>query len=179
MKKLLAALLLTSSVAFAAETVVIDVPTRDLGTFTRLESQFHVDMENGQVAGILTSVLDREVCRWEYGGAYGGGWGGMGGYGPYPGPYGRPYPGPVSRYVCFRTTDDIASKTAILDDLMVVDNQIIMKAAAGDVVCANLKKGRIFKNTIKIILNGNCTLTDRVVRAENGEKHAQLVLVTK
>ena len=170
MKKYLAALLLTSSVAFAAETVLIDVPVRDLGPMTRTESKLHVDLENGQVSGILTSVLDRQVCRWEYTPVryYHGG-------GPRGG-YMRPMGG--SRLVCFNSSEVTGQLSAVIDDLMVVNNEIIMKAESGDVVCGVLKKGRIFKNTTKIVLNGKCTVDDRVIKVD-GEKRAQLILVTK
>ncbi len=176
MKKLLAALLITCSTAFAAETVLLDVPARDLGPYNLLDSKMSVNMENGQVSGVLTASLERQVCHWTmtgYGGGYGIGYGRH-----YPGPYGRPYPGPVRRLVCFTQEDVTAERSEIIDNMMVVDNQIILKGEAGDVNCGVVKKGRIFKNTIKLVLNGKCTVTERSIRSE-GERRVQLLLITK
>lgn len=153
-KLFIVALLMTSTV-FANEATILDIPASELGNFNATESKMYVEMDTGHVFALLTSFRNQERCHWVRRGRY-----------------------DRNSYECTTYSTTLKELKVPLDSVQVVDREIIFKGESEDVSCGFIKNGRIFKNTIKLILNGNCLVSDRLVKV-NGETRSQLIFSVK
>lgn len=162
MKKLIFAMLISVSSAFAAEVVVMDIPARDLRGATEVDSKFVVNEELGTVSARMDALQTITQCMG--GGYYGGGYGRGGYYGPYYGPGYRN---------CFTTTRTIMTMTEEVPGMTVVDKVVSLDG----VVCGKMGISRILKLPT-LYLNGKCKLSEKIVRV-NGEKRLIVKVTTK
>jgi hypothetical protein len=156
MKKLLLAFVLTTTAAFAGETLLLEVPAEDLGSrYDSVESKMFVDVETGEAKAIMTSYREYESCSWS------------GGSGDDPG-----------RYECDSYSLPVKTLEAPLVDIRLEGKEVIFTGTAEAVSCGVIKRGRIFKNSTRLILNGNCTVGHKRIKKE-GSTAYQLLLLTK
>ncbi len=156
MKKfILAALVLCSSMVFAAEVVVLDEPIQLMThNFATVDARFHMDQTTGEgfvkVAVIEERMTDGRVFCDQFGQCY---------------PQRMPMPSVVFQ------------DSAKIDGLMLMDDKVIFHGENGDVDCGKMGVSRVFKKPT-IFLNGNCKLIGRITRKWNSS-NVVVVLKTK
>lgn len=156
MKKLiLAALVLCTSMVYAAEVVVMNEEIRLMSNnFTSVDARFHMDQTTGE--GFVKVTVTEE--RQEYGGV-------MCDH------YGRCFPQRMPMpYVIFEDS-------AKIEGLMLMGDKVVFHGAEGDVDCGKMGVSRVFKKPT-LFLNGNCKLSGRVSGRFNDSK-VVVVLKTK
>ncbi len=156
MKKfILAALVLCTSMVYAAEVVVMNEDIRLMSNnFTSVDARFHMDQTTGE--GFVKVTVTEE--RPDYGGGY---------YDHM----GRWYPNRMPMPVV------IFQESAKIDGLMLMDDKVIYHGAEGDVDCGKMGVSRVFKKPT-IYLSGNCKLSGNISGRYNDTK-VVVVLKTK
>ena len=136
---LIAALLIASSFANAAEVLVMErvVPVMSSNFYSWADARFHMDTTTGE-GFVKVSVTED---RWIMGGHYDSN-------GRY---YPRRMPMPMT----------VFSDTVKVDGLMMMDKKVIYRGAEGDVECGTMGVSRVFKIPT-LYLNGNCSLSARL-----------------
>lgn len=156
MKKfILAALVLCSSMVYAAEVTVMNEEIMLMSNnFTTVDARFHIDQTTGE--GFAKVMVTEE--RMTYGGGY---------YDQY----GRWYPQRMS--IPFLIFEDLVK----IEGLMLMDDKVIYNGADGDIDCGKMGLSRVLKKPT-FFMNGNCTLSGRIFRNYNNSK-VVVVLKTK
>ena len=163
MKKFLFALLV-SAPAFAAEVVVMDMPSRDLRGADRIEVRFDVNEAAGTVDAKMRASEFVTTCM-----------GPVGYPGPYyPYPYGRGgYRGGYYRTHCMTSERELMTATEEIAGMTVVDQVVSYNGT----VCGKMGLSRVLK-VPTFFMNGNCKLVHKTSRV-NGERRLQVKLITK
>lgn len=148
---LIAALLVASSFAGAAEVLIMErnIPVRSSSFQAWADARFHMDTTTGE-GFVKVSVTED---RWIMGGHYdsNGRW------------YPRRMPMPMQ----------VFSDTVKVDGLMMMDKKVIYRGAEGDVECGTMGLSRVFKIPT-LYLNGNCSLSARL----SGHWNERMLTVT-
>lgn len=154
MIKFLLATLLFSTLSQAAEEVVLlDLPlkqvTSETQTATQLDSSFKIDFERNEVFGKLS--FERYFARCT---------------------------GHGETRDCSTSIRTVKEYQAKIEDMTVVEDQLIIHTASGEVECGVVKPGRIFSRARKLFLNGKCSLQTRKAVVASEERF-QFFLVIK
>lgn len=152
--KFLLALIALTSVAFAAEEIVLlDVPYNEVRSEIRFadseESKFVIDFKTNEVAGTLSYYDLRQFCT------------GMG-----------------QHRDCHLDQRLLKSFSKTIEGLNYVEDKVIYNSQEGEVECGKTSRGRIFRNSVKLTLSGKCGLSSRIVTV-GGEKRLQHVFSVK
>ncbi|WPU66705.1 hypothetical protein [Peredibacter starrii] len=146
-KTLIAALVLATSIANAAEVTVLKttVPTTARAYNQTAYAKFAIDFDTKETAAkiLVTEEIFNE-------------WDGTPGHYPFPnGPWSPNRPMP--------STMTVFSDSVKIDNLNLVDDKLIYLGAEGEVECGTMGVTRIFKKPT-LLLNGNCKLEANVSR---------------
>ena len=161
MKKFLAALLVLTTSAFAAEVTVLETNLPITQGYTSVDTKFYIDTEMKE--GFAKVAVDEQytvmVQQCNYGGGYPG-------PGPIPGRgYPRPFPGGGTYcrsipQTMFRT---VLTDKVKIEGMTMNGDEVIYQGAEGTVVCGTMKRSRILR-VPTLYLSGKCELVGRVVR---------------
>ncbi len=151
MKKfILAALVLCTSMVYAAEVTVMEENITGLDSFrTMVDARFQMDQKTGE--GFVNVTVTEE--RMTYGGGFCD-------------QFGRCYPQRMPMQVV------VFDESAKIEGLMLMDDKVVYHGANGDVDCGKMGVSRVFKKPT-IFLNGNCKLSGHV----SGNWHNSKVVV--
>lgn len=146
MKKLLALLVLSTSLAHAAEVTVLEAELMQTSSTDMVDTRFQVDRTTGE--GKVTVTVSRQEYNH---------------FPEYPGPmgcdmYGRCYPNQWNRMPVIVTVFD---KTVAVEGLALHGDRVIYAAAEGDVDCGKLGVSRVLRKPT-IFLTGNCKLNGKI-----------------
>lgn len=151
MKKfIIAALVLCTSMVYAAEVTVMEENITGIDSFrSMVDARFHMDQKTGEGFVKVTVTEERMVN------------GGM-----FCDQWGRCYP----RHMPMPTV--VFEDSAKIEGLMLMGDKVMYHGAEGDVDCGKMGVSRVFKRPT-IYLNGNCKLSGRV----SGNWHNSKVVV--
>ncbi|WP_408095690.1 hypothetical protein ACJVC5_11655 [Peredibacter sp. HCB2-198] len=144
-KTMIAALVLATSIANAAEVTVLNtqVATTPRSISTTAFAKFQIDFDTKETYAKI--LVTEEVMEY---------WGGTN----YPFPN-----GPWSPNRPMPSTMTVFSDSVKIDNLILVDDKLIYQGAEGEVECGTMGVTRVFKKPT-LLLNGNCKLDADVTR---------------
>lgn len=150
MKKFIFALLcLGSFSAFSQTTVLKEFSSTELGFYPNsTSSRFSFDTDTGEVNLLFKLVDVRSRCM-----------GSMAN----------------DTYHCWDETVSEESFSETVSGLSVSNKQILLDQAGEQIVCADLKPGRIFRRTTNIVLTGRCQ--PKIIQVKQSDRTAMLKLV--
>ena len=149
-KTMIAALVLATSIANAAEVTVLktQVATTPYSYNTTAFAKFAINFDTKETYAKI--LVTEEVINE---------WGGTPGHYPFPnGPWSPNRPMP--------STMTVFSDSVKIDNLILVDDKLIYQGAEGEVECGTMGVTRVFKKPT-LLLSGNCKLDADVTR--NGD----------
>ena len=145
-KTMIAALVLATSIANAAEVTVLEttVPTTSRAYNQTAYAKFAIDFDTKETAAKIL-VTEERFNEWDGNGHY-----------PFPnGPWSPNRPMP--------STMTVFSDSVKIDNLNLVDDKLIYLGSEGEVECGTMGVTRVFKKPT-LLLNGNCKLVANVSR---------------
>ena len=145
--------LMTSSMAFSAETVrIVSDSIPNTHYYTRADAKFYMDQSSTLGYAQIEVTEEIQVTRWET----------VCNNGPYDprfpqAPGCRQYP---RTYTEYRT---IYQHTELIPNLVLEGKKIVYNGEAGAIECGTIGESRVFRRPT-LYLNGKCTLKSAVIR---------------
>jgi hypothetical protein len=150
MKKFILMALAFSSLAHAAEVVVLDANLPIINDARALtDARFFMDTKTGE--GFVQAAVSEERYTMPF----------PGGYGCSYDQYGRCYPGP--NRMPMPTQVEVYSASKKIDGLMLMGDQAVYHSAQGNIVCGTMGVSRVFR-VPTLYLSGDCKLSSKIVR---------------